>query len=529
MSTTDKLQQQLSSFVNSSGNKYCAECNARQPRWASTNLGVFICLRCSGIHRSLGVHISKIKSVNLDTWSLAQIQSIIELGGNVQLNKLYEWNIPSNRCKPTEDSSAYTTEQFIRDKYERKLFMKRTKSPNKNNENTSESSKATDKINNNDDSDGYETASDDNDDDTQPTSNSNNNQHTTKSIPKKSKITLTPPKRNTNSKRVTNNRSNHNNTNNSSNSNGKQSTMQTPATTDLLPNLSQLDLFSSPNNNNHSVPIQQHNNAHTNITSNDINSSNNDGSGFSLFNESNSNAPIPSNGSNTPPHQPIESNNKPRNSTQSILDLFNTASLTTVVPPQSQYNSMPTQNHYGSSYQQPIQQHNMYVPPPIQYSTSPYQPQQQPPQHQQTQYNSYMSQQRPMMMQSQQPYNNMMPQYGNMSMQPQYGQSVQYMNQSQQSYVQLSQQPQPIQSHNDFFSVPSSQSSSSQQSSITAVAPVKDAFSDLANLSFGQTMTNNNTTTNNNKQSTGHTTNGISNSNKPLQSQQFTANDFSFI
>ena len=42
------------------------------PRWASWNLGVFLCIRCAGIHRNLGVHISKVKSVNLDTWKPEQ-------------------------------------------------------------------------------------------------------------------------------------------------------------------------------------------------------------------------------------------------------------------------------------------------------------------------------------------------------------------------------------------------------------------------------------------------------------------------
>ena len=43
------------------------------PRWVSWNLGVLLCIRCSGIHRSLGVHISKVKSVNLDTWTSDQL------------------------------------------------------------------------------------------------------------------------------------------------------------------------------------------------------------------------------------------------------------------------------------------------------------------------------------------------------------------------------------------------------------------------------------------------------------------------
>ncbi len=43
------------------------------PRWTSWNIGVFICIRCAGFHRNLGVHISKVKSVNLDSWTGEQI------------------------------------------------------------------------------------------------------------------------------------------------------------------------------------------------------------------------------------------------------------------------------------------------------------------------------------------------------------------------------------------------------------------------------------------------------------------------
>lgn len=54
-------------------NRECADCGTRAPRWASINLGIFICMRCSGIHRSLGVHISKVRSTTLDTWLPEQV------------------------------------------------------------------------------------------------------------------------------------------------------------------------------------------------------------------------------------------------------------------------------------------------------------------------------------------------------------------------------------------------------------------------------------------------------------------------
>ena len=58
-------------------NKVCAECNepgkeekfknmtVTDPKWASINIGIFVCIECSGIHRSLGVHLSKVKSIDL--------------------------------------------------------------------------------------------------------------------------------------------------------------------------------------------------------------------------------------------------------------------------------------------------------------------------------------------------------------------------------------------------------------------------------------------------------------------------------
>ncbi|XP_034538568.1 stromal membrane-associated protein 1-like isoform X2 [Notolabrus celidotus] len=117
-----KLNEQhqaiLSNLLREDDNKYCADCEAKGPRWASWNLGVFMCIRCAGIHRNLGVHISRVKSVNLDQWTPEQIQSMVDMGNN-RARQLYEAHLPESFRRPQTDQAV---EVFIRDKYERKKY-----------------------------------------------------------------------------------------------------------------------------------------------------------------------------------------------------------------------------------------------------------------------------------------------------------------------------------------------------------------------------------------------------------------------
>jgi hypothetical protein len=64
------------------GNRLCFDCNTPNPKWTSKNYCVFICLDCSGIHRSLGVHISQVKSANMDRWSRDELDVFKASGGN---------------------------------------------------------------------------------------------------------------------------------------------------------------------------------------------------------------------------------------------------------------------------------------------------------------------------------------------------------------------------------------------------------------------------------------------------------------
>merc|ERR1719272_529188 len=97
-------------------NQTCADCPTKGPRWASWNLGCFICIRCSGIHRSIGVHITKVRSTNLDTWQVNWIESMLKWG-NTRSNAMWKAKMTnSDRPGPQGTTKQYDT--FIRKKYD---------------------------------------------------------------------------------------------------------------------------------------------------------------------------------------------------------------------------------------------------------------------------------------------------------------------------------------------------------------------------------------------------------------------------
>ncbi|VVA29607.1 PREDICTED: probable ADP-ribosylation factor [Prunus dulcis] len=102
-------------------NRECADCKAKGPRWASVNLGIFVCMQCSGIHRSLGVHISKVRSATLDTWLPEQV-AFIQSMGNEKANSYWEAELPPNYDR-------VGIENFIRAKYEDKRWVSRDGQP----------------------------------------------------------------------------------------------------------------------------------------------------------------------------------------------------------------------------------------------------------------------------------------------------------------------------------------------------------------------------------------------------------------
>ncbi|XP_018083370.1 arf-GAP with coiled-coil, ANK repeat and PH domain-containing protein 3 isoform X3 [Xenopus laevis] len=107
------------------GNDQCCDCGQTDPRWASINLGITLCIECSGIHRSLGVHFSKVRSLTLDSWEPELLKLMCELG-NSTINQIYEAKCEHlGLKKPTSGCSRQNKEIWIKAKYVEKKFLKR--------------------------------------------------------------------------------------------------------------------------------------------------------------------------------------------------------------------------------------------------------------------------------------------------------------------------------------------------------------------------------------------------------------------
>ncbi|XP_047528456.1 centaurin-gamma-1A isoform X1 [Vanessa atalanta] len=103
------------------GNDKCCDCGAQDPDWASLNLGVLICIECSGIHRNLGSHISRVRSLDLDEWPLGHVSVMVTMG-NALANSIWESDLRGH-IKPIATSTREEKERWIRLKYERRAFL----------------------------------------------------------------------------------------------------------------------------------------------------------------------------------------------------------------------------------------------------------------------------------------------------------------------------------------------------------------------------------------------------------------------
>nr|XP_060631859.1 arf-GAP with SH3 domain, ANK repeat and PH domain-containing protein 1 isoform X4 [Anolis sagrei ordinatus] len=107
------------------GNDVCCDCGSPDPTWLSTNLGILTCIECSGIHREMGVHISRIQSLELDKLGTSELLLAKNIGNN-SFNDVMEGNLPSPSLKPTPSSDMTIRKEFITAKYVDHKFSRKT-------------------------------------------------------------------------------------------------------------------------------------------------------------------------------------------------------------------------------------------------------------------------------------------------------------------------------------------------------------------------------------------------------------------
>ena len=99
----------------------CCDCGAKRPEWAVINRGCLVCLRCSGVHRSLGTHVSKVRSLRLDRLSDATLR-FLEAVGNDRCNQVFEQAL-SPDMKPRQNTDSKRLQAFIRSKWAQRAYV----------------------------------------------------------------------------------------------------------------------------------------------------------------------------------------------------------------------------------------------------------------------------------------------------------------------------------------------------------------------------------------------------------------------
>ena len=112
----------MKKYLSRPENQLCADCKRPSPTWASLNIGVFVCIKCSGCHREIGVHITKIKSVELDLWPSKSLTDFSKINNEIA-NAYWEYDLGNYDFQKIRDNELRLID-FIRDKYEHRRWAK---------------------------------------------------------------------------------------------------------------------------------------------------------------------------------------------------------------------------------------------------------------------------------------------------------------------------------------------------------------------------------------------------------------------
>jgi hypothetical protein len=113
----------LAEITGKPENKACADCGKQFPQYASTNLGVFLCERCAGLHQALGPHVSVVRKITDPSWLEDEVRTMDAIG-NLNAKCYWEYCVPFGDEMPEPMDPNILVQDWIRRKYERREFVR---------------------------------------------------------------------------------------------------------------------------------------------------------------------------------------------------------------------------------------------------------------------------------------------------------------------------------------------------------------------------------------------------------------------